>query len=141
MHLIRMIYASKISSRFTGEEDIESILANSRDNNQVINISGILCYSNDYFLQCLEGSRINVNQLYHKILLDDRHYDPAILKYDEIVERDFAEWGMAYLPPSKITGTLVSKYSGDRKFNPYSMSGDSCYAMLKEMALFNIVKQ
>lgn len=140
MHLIRLLYASKISSRFTGDNDIEHILSCSKENNPVINISGILCYSNDYFLQCLEGSRINVNLLYHKILLDQRHTEPAILKYDEIHQRDFTEWGMAYLPPKKITGDIIMRYSGEKRFNPYQMSGESCYQLLKELSNFNVIK-
>ena len=137
MQMVRLIYASKISSSFTGNGDIDHILDQSKVNNPELTISGILCYSNDYFLQCLEGSRKNVNQLYHHILKDKRHYDPSILDYKVIAKREFGQWGMTFIPPSKISGEIIQKYSGEIKFNPYTMSGDSCFELLKEIYSFN----
>lgn len=139
MFLIRLIYASKIADICTGEH-IQQIMETSKINNKEINITGVLCYNNEYFLQCLEGSRIRVNQLYHKILLDERHEDPAILKYEEILERDFMEWSMGYIPPAKISGQMVLKYSGDTHFNPYSMSGEGCHMLLKALAELHLTR-
>lgn len=132
MYFIRLIYASKISSSFE-KHDIEDILNKSKQNNKLVNVTGALIYNNSYFLQCLEGSRIQVNQLYHKILLDKRHCEPSILNYQEISQRDFHQWHMAYIPSSKISGDLILKFSGQHKLNPYSMSGESCYLLMKEM--------
>ena len=63
MFLVRLIYASKISSGF-GPEDIESILQSARTYNVKTNVTGMLCFSNEYFLQCLEGSRTAVIKFY-----------------------------------------------------------------------------
>tara|TARA_Y100001951_G_scaffold21856_1_gene16832 strand:+ start:3806 stop:4006 length:201 start_codon:yes stop_codon:yes gene_type:complete len=51
-------------------------------------------HNQHYFLQCLEGSRSNVNKIYHRILNDKRHRDPIILDYQEIEARDFSAWEM-----------------------------------------------
>lgn len=139
MYLVRLIYASQIPVALN-KKDIEAILVSSRANNEPNNVSGSLIYSNNYFLQCLEGSRINVNQLYHKILLDKRHHDPTILKYEEISKREFDKWTMGYIPPAKISGELVIKFSGERAFNPYSMSGEACYLFLKELKNLGMMK-
>jgi hypothetical protein len=135
MHLIRLIYASKISSHFS-QGDIDHILESSSRNNPRFHLSGILTFNDDYFLQCIEGSRVNVNQLYHKILTDNRHYDPAIVKYEEIDQRDFSEWMMGYIPIKKVSGDLVKRYSGEKGFNPYSMSGSACHKLLLELSTF-----
>ena len=132
MYLIRLIYASKISNSFN-DRDIDNILSKSKKNNKIVNVTGALIYNNKYFLQCLEGSRIHVNKLYHSILLDKRHSDSSILNYEEISQRDFDQWQMGYVPSPKISGDLILKYSGERKLNPFSMSGESCYLLMKEM--------
>jgi hypothetical protein len=132
MFLIRLIYASKISPTFPYEE-INSIVSTSESNNKLVNVTGVLCYSNKYFLQCLEGTRDNVNSLYDKILKDKRHYDATILKYDEVAEREFNDWSMGYIPPAKFSEALVTKFSGEKDFNPYNMNGDRCHKLLKAL--------
>lgn len=132
MYLIRLIYASKTPVTLN-HEDIEQITDASRDNNEASHITGVLCYSNNYFLQCIEGSRAKVNALYRKILKDKRHSEPAILQYEEISERDFMDWSMGYIPPSSISGEMVLRFSGEREFNPFSMNGECCHRLLKEL--------
>jgi hypothetical protein len=139
MYLVRLIYASKIPEALN-QKDIKAILVSSRANNTLNNVTGSLIYSKGYFLQCLEGSRIKVNQLYHKILLDERHHDPSILKYEEISVREFDRWAMGFIPTAKISGELILKYSGEQSFNPYSMSGEACYLLLKELKSLALMK-
>jgi hypothetical protein len=139
MHLIRLIYASRVSTSLLAGE-VEDIIESSKLNNKIENITGVLVHNNDYFLQCLEGSRVSVNSLYHKILKDKRHLEPAILKYDEIIKRDFGRWNMAFIPSPVISGELILNYSGSKKFNPFSMSGESCYELLRELARLGIAK-
>ena len=80
MFLVRLIYASKISSGF-GPEDIENILQSARTYNVKTNVTGMLCFSNEYFLQCLEGSRTAVNNTYQQILNDKRHHNVIMLNF------------------------------------------------------------
>lgn len=49
----------------------------------------MLCFSNEYFLQCLEGSRTAVNNTYQQILNDKRHHNVIMLNYTQIPEREF----------------------------------------------------
>jgi len=71
MFLSRILYASTTTDQFK-PKDIEDILSKARQENSKLNITGMLCFSSNYFLQCIEGSRANVNELYHKILNDKR---------------------------------------------------------------------
>ncbi|CAH0992529.1 hypothetical protein SIN8267_02662 [Sinobacterium norvegicum] len=139
MHLIRLVYASKVEYDLE-EADINAILNASKQNNLEKNITGALCYSNRFFLQCLEGSRLDVNALYHHILADGRHSQSAILQYSEIDQREFDDWSMGYIPPALVSGQLISKFSGKADFDPYSMSGESCYLLLKALASLGITE-
>jgi hypothetical protein len=62
------------------------------------------------------------------------------LKHEEIIEREFDKWAMGYIPPATISGELVLKFSSDRTFNPYNMSGDSCHLFLKELRNLGLLK-
>lgn len=133
MYLTRLVYVSRVCAGFN-VSDIEGILAAAKEYNAKQCITGMLCFTPEYFLQCLEGGRANVNKLYQRILLDERHSDILLLDYQEIKERDFPEWSMGYIPNNKITNEINLKYSGGRDFNPYEMRGESCTAMMKALA-------
>ena len=129
MFLVRLIYASKISSDF-GPEDIENILQSARTYNVKTNVTGMLCFSNDYCLQCLEGSRTAVNNTYQQILNDKRHHNVIMLNYTQLPEREFEKWSMGYVPQSKLTESLNLKFSGSIDFNPFKMSGESAHLLM-----------
>ena len=62
----------------------DSILEQSRAHNPQLGITGILCYSDDLFIQVLEGGRDEVCELYNTIVRDDRHQQVRILSFEEI---------------------------------------------------------
>lgn len=132
MHLVRLIYASTVTEGF-GADDIANILEAAKKHNTGNNVTGILCFTRKIFLQCLEGSRDQVNQTYHKILNDPRHKNVVILDYQEIVERQFASWSMGYIPETSITAPINLKYSGTPEFNPYEMSGESVNRLILKL--------
>ena len=129
MYLTQLVYASKITSDFK-PVDIESILLSARKHNEKNNITGVLCFNSKSFLQCLEGSRAKVNQTYHRILNDPRHTDIIMLDYQELIEREFDNWTMGYVPESSLTAPVNLKYSGSPEFDPYDMSGASAHNLL-----------
>lgn len=129
MLLTRLTYTSMVSDNFL-PNDIENILTTARKNNADSHVSGILCFNNKYFLQCLEGSRAEVNRIYNKILNDPRHTDVLILDYQEISEREFSEWSMGYMPETALTAPLNLRFSGYPEFNPYTMTGESAHRMM-----------
>lgn len=129
MFLVRLVYASSITEGFN-EEEIKKILETARKTNQDLQVTGMLCFAQKYFLQCLEGGRTNVNEIYHKILNDSRHNNIVLLDYKEIVQREFSEWTMGYIPESKLTRPLNLLFSPTADFNPYHMSGESCHQLM-----------
>jgi Sensors of blue-light using FAD len=119
--LIQLTYASRTSKTLT-PTDLQAILAASNRNNARSGVTGALCLANGIFLQQLEGDRTAVNLLYHRILLDPRHRDPAILDFSEIASRKFTQWSMGSLSSLESNRAIYLKYSRSASFDPYTMS-------------------
>lgn len=132
MRLIRMIYASTKQDTLT-KDDIENILTVSRSNNTRAKVTGVLCFSHNYFLQCLEGERQHVNDLYNRIASDDRHSEPFIIEYSEISERSFGNWAMGYVPQTEVSKELILKFGPTGDFDPTNMSAASALGFLKSL--------
>lgn len=89
--------------------------------------------SNGIFLQCLEGERLVVNSLYHRILLDQRHHDPAILDFEEIVCHEFGSWSMGLIHSAPDNQALFLKYAAGPQFDPYEMRPNTLRAFFSEL--------
>ncbi|CAH0537782.1 BLUF domain-containing protein [Vibrio marisflavi] len=133
MLLVQLIYVSSISNGFT-EDDIAQIIDSAKRNNLSRDITGILCFNRKYFLQCLEGSRAKVNEIYHKILNDKRHDNIIMLEYREISQRDFVDWSMGYVGDTSINEATNKMYSVSSEFDPYKVSGESAFLLLKHLS-------
>lgn len=129
--LVRLLYASR-AAHLTPKV-IESILAQSRENNPRAGITGILCYSKDLFIQVLEGGRDQVCELYNRIVRDERHKDVRILVYEEISERRFGGWTMGQVNVAKVNPSLLLKYSEKAALDPFACSGHASMALLEEL--------
>ena len=130
--LIQLTYASR-SAGILGPGDVKDILSSSGRNNGALGVTGALCLSNGIFLQQLEGDRDAVNVLYHRILLDKRHHEPAVLDFGEIASRRFSSWSMGLLGYTQENKGLFLKYSSAAEFDPYQMSPVSLRAFFDEM--------
>jgi hypothetical protein len=134
MRLVRLVYASTFLSDTVSASQLKKIHEVSVPNNSENEISGMLVFGNDYFLQCLEGGRESVNRLYEKISKDDRHVRALILSYEECHVRNFSKWNMKFLMLTEEQKELIRKYSISGIFNPYNMSGESCIHLLSELS-------
>ncbi len=92
--LSQLVYVSK-RAEHCQEQDIEQILESSVRNNQNANVTGVLLYSKDRFLQCLEGEYRTLNTLYAKIKEDKRHYGAIMIALTPVPSRAFPSWQMA----------------------------------------------
>ena len=75
------------------------MLAESRIRNQGQSITGVLIFVDGAFLQILEGEKKDVFDLMERIQRDPRHHDIKVFYEEEVDERAFASWSMAYLSP------------------------------------------
>jgi hypothetical protein len=130
--LIQLTYASRTSSSFT-PEDLPAILKSSQRNNARAGVTGALCLANGIFLQQLEGDRMEVNRLYHRILSDPRHREHAVLDFGEINSRRFTAWSMGSLSPQESNRSIFLKYSRFASFDPYSMNRNTLQEFFNEL--------
>lgn len=132
MSLVRLIYASRAAAPVKPDE-LAAILRQSKGNNPGQGITGVLCCSDDMYLQVLEGGRTAVNRLYNRIAADARHRDVELLAYQQIGERHFAGWSMGQVNVSRLNPALLLKYGATARLDPYAMSGSVALALLDEL--------
>jgi len=99
--LYRLIYMSTAKNLFT-ENELEDLMEKSKQNNKKIDVTGLLLTKGKTFIQCLEGEKDNVEELYSKIENDDRHDDVIELIEEEIDSRIFTDWSMGYRNIEKV---------------------------------------
>jgi hypothetical protein len=130
--LVRLLYASRAAEAVTPDL-VDAILQSSRKHNPELGITGVLCYGGDVYMQVLEGGREAVNELYNKIVRDERHRDIALLHYQEVAERKFAGWTMGQVNLGKVNPSLLLKYSDKPVLDPFAASGRASMALLEEL--------
>ncbi len=132
MYLVSLIYASIPEEGFN-KTDIEDILLKSKKNNDRDDITGMLCFNHNHFLQCLEGGRESVNRAYSRICNDKRHKEIVILEYKEIHKRVFQNWSMGLHVENKTRREINLEYSTSSIFDPYKLSGKAARLFLEEI--------
>ena len=95
----RLIYSSEATPGLAAAA-LEEMLAESRIRNRVYGITGVLLFVEGAFLQILEGEKDDVLGLMVRIERDPRHRGVKVFYEQEVDERAFASWSMAYLSPS-----------------------------------------
>lgn len=95
VELTFVAYSSRAVHPFS-ESELEQLLVESRARNTASNISGLLLYRQEKFIQFLEGPTEHVLELMESIGRDDRHEDVTILWREQTTARRFAEWTMGY---------------------------------------------
>lgn len=133
MRLVRLLYYSR-ASREMSLADLKDILSTARSNNDEIDVCGMLCYDQQYFLQALEGERDAVNELYLDIADDARHDEIVIVSYNEIDKCIFPHWQMGYSGSSTEFEGLLKELD-QITFNPSVMSVEQVFNFLKAMSM------
>lgn len=90
----RLVFSSR-ATKGLEEKDVRAILEDSRRNNQQHDVTGALFLVNQEFLGVLEGE-LHIHQLYERIVADPRHGSVELLVQDEVPNRYFGQWMMAY---------------------------------------------
>jgi hypothetical protein len=90
-----LIYRSRATAPFDRAE-IGRILATARRVNAEHAVTGLLLYSDQSFLQVLEGDEADVRATFARIEDDPRHTDLAVLVDAPIERRAHPEWTMGF---------------------------------------------
>lgn len=123
MPLHRLIYCSRTNG--IKERDIQQILAACERNNPRDNLSGMLLFTSDFFLQLLEGNRSAVSARFLEIARDGRHRDVEVISSGAVDFRLFERWGMHYQPCATSPEPTLRRYSARGGFDPYDMSSSA----------------
>jgi hypothetical protein len=100
MELFSLIYTSTPTRPFS-QEDLEDLARVSQRNNAEREISGLLLYSQRFFLQVIEGDYDDIAELYITLEHDDRHRDLQLLTAAPASRRVFPDWSMGVLDISR----------------------------------------
>jgi hypothetical protein len=130
--LVRCLYASRFAAPLPASV-LDEILLQSHRNNPHRGITGLLCFTNDIFVQVLEGGRDEVNDLYNAIVRDQRHSQVRLLVYEEITERRFGNWSMGQVDAKAVNPSLLLKYSRTANLDPFAITGQATMALLMEL--------
>lgn len=90
-----LTYISSATSRCS-EEDLTLLLAQSRENNAKLGITGMLLYKDGNFMQVLEGEESAVRSLYARIERDPRNKGNIVLLQGHAEESQFPDWYMGF---------------------------------------------
>ncbi len=93
--MIRLVYISNAVKPMSKNE-LLAILTQSRSNNAKRNITGVLLYSNQTFVQVLEGDEQIVDRVFDTIKKDRRHNNVKVIERMPITTREFPDWSMGF---------------------------------------------
>lgn len=93
--LYHLIYISKTRLDWSQQQLIQ-LLNTSWSNNKKKNISGMLVYLGDRFVQLLEGEKEDVLNTFQNIQLDPRHKEISVLLEGTSENRIFSNWSMGF---------------------------------------------
>lgn len=93
--LLSLVYTSRAAAPFR-ETALTHLLEQARSLNGARDITGMLLYRGERFIQVLEGPAHLVRGLARTIGRDVRHRDMRILMEEPIEERQFEDWTMGY---------------------------------------------
>lgn len=141
--LIQLVYVSSLTvvgrlntGIFT---DVEM---HARAYNQQQKITGVLCYGNGHFLQCIEGEKAKVMALKRRIFDDKRHKHLKILLLQRIDHRSFSDWRMRLLFLERWLWSPATKRQAEQlspflPFAPYGWTSERTKQFLQLIQSFD----
>lgn len=105
--LIQLVYVS-CPARSVDLDDLYNIVRVAQRRNHDKDITGILSFGAQFFLQALEGPEKQVLECLDSIQQDSRHSDIRVVYSQPVAERCFPGWPMAYVPKPLLFEILRS---------------------------------
>ena len=117
MKSCRLIYKSIARPELLRDDGLERLLEQCVTNNTRLGIKGLLVISGENVMQALEGPPQFVNELFRKIVADERHRDVELVTYEGQGGTHFYDWSMRLVELEKldplVKGLLRKKYPSD----------------------------
>ncbi len=107
--LSAIVYGSHSISLFS-DTDLFYLLAQARERNGRMGLSGVLVYDRGRFFQWLEGADDALGKVWGSIRSDERHRDLDLLVDQEIPVRLFEGWHMQFAHRDRQHARIVSGF-------------------------------
>jgi Sensors of blue-light using FAD len=103
-----LVHLSYCSQARTGLQaaDLDKILEISKTNNHRDQITGLLTYSGDIFIQFVEGPKASIDHLMYRLRGDARHKDLIVLSEGVEHLRLLPDWDMELVTAQEAHGLL-----------------------------------
>lgn len=96
--LKHLVYTS-VAAPDLNDDDVDAILAVARRHNASADITGLLLLRGGMFVQFLEGTAEDIDQLLASIRRDERHTDVKVIIEEPVDRRRFPDWRMGFRRP------------------------------------------
>lgn len=134
MNLTRLVYYSQRNP--SEDMDINALIETCKRNNPRLNLTGLLHYNGDHFLQVIEGGRVEVSALYHRIARDPRHSNIILLSCSDVRERMFPTWSMGlHQGMDAQTRSIFLRYFSTDVVNPETVNVDTLLDVLQDLMM------
>lgn len=131
--LSRLIYASVPRQALT-PESVQAIVDHARVANPRRQLSGMLVFDSQAFLQVLEGRREAVTETFCRIGRDTRHERVVLIEMVAVDERLFARWSMGFAAAHAVGREQFQRFGGGDSFDPHAMTAASALGLLRALA-------
>jgi hypothetical protein len=131
--LTRLIYASEVSAALNPAA-VSQIVATARARNAQLQVTGMLAFDSEHFLQVLEGRRDVLSALFARIASDARHRRIELMEVRAVDERLFGHWAMGFAPADASTSALFLRFGTSDRFAPATLSAAGALGLLQALA-------
>lgn len=94
--MVTVLIYSSVATKAFSDEELFSLLAKSRLNNQRDQLTGLLLYYDMGFMQVLEGAEAAVSETFQRIERDPRHRNILKIISFQSQDRTFTNWSMGF---------------------------------------------
>ncbi|QFS17665.1 BLUF domain-containing protein [Acinetobacter indicus] len=129
--MFQLCYASQSTS--TAEnllQDLRNILTEARNANTQHQVSGVLCYAEGYFFQCLQGDEQAVQEIFAGIVGDSRHQNIQIFTENHVAQQRFQDWAMKYVMRNSEIKAYFQQL-GHAQFLPHQLNATQVDGLLQ----------
>ena len=130
--LHQMIYSSRAagSAAAAQSELVDRILPVAITRNQRLSISGALLACDGWYLQALEGRRIDVNVVFARIAIDPRHSGVCSIWNGPIKRRSFLQWSMCASTLSPTDASIIEVLKARTNFDASKLDRQTAMKLL-----------
>jgi hypothetical protein len=130
--LHQIVYVSRATHAVFDDpaECVYEILRVAVPRNRRLGVTGALLACGDWFVQVLEGRRIDVGTIFQRIAGDPSHEDIRRISAGPINERRFGRWSMCASTLSPTDDAIIEALKGSGKFDGRRLDRDAALRLL-----------